>query len=167
MPERFLPRESILDLLAEGPDRIAAATADLDDTRLRAAPAPDEWSITDILAHLRSCADVWGAGIATILAEERPTIRAVSPRTWIRDTDYPTLEFRTSLAAFASQRTDLLATLERTSASDWSRSAIVTGAGKRLERTMHWYAHGLAAHEQSHVKQIVRIATLKVAPRES
>ena len=52
-----------------------------------------------VLAHLRACADVWGNYIRTIIAEDRPQFRAVSPRTWIKQTDYPDLAFRPSLGA--------------------------------------------------------------------
>ncbi len=41
---------------------------------------------------------------------------------------------------------------------DWSRIATVTGAGKPLVRSVHFYAQWLATHERTHVKQIGRIA---------
>jgi hypothetical protein len=49
-----------------------------------------EWSVNDILAHLRSCGDdLWGKYMATILAEDHPKIRAMNPTTWIKLTHYP------------------------------------------------------------------------------
>ena len=93
-----------------------------------------------------------------ILAEDRPTIRAVNPRTWILGTNYPDLDFRPSFRAFSAQRVDTLATLEGSSPEAWLRSAVVTGAGAVLVRNVYWYAHWLATHERSHVNQIVRIA---------
>ena len=33
---------------------------------------------------------MWGGSISTMLGEEHPTIRAINPRTWIHETDYPT-----------------------------------------------------------------------------
>jgi hypothetical protein len=159
-----LSREEILSLLAESPARIASATAGVDPPRLRAAPAAGEWSATGILAHLRACADVWGGCIERILAEDRPTIRAVGPRTWIRSTDYPDLEFEPSFRAFAAQRAALLAVLGPLPPEAWWRTAVVTGAGATLERTMSWYALGLVAHERSHVKRIVRMATSAEPP---
>jgi hypothetical protein len=110
-----------------------------------------------VLAHLRACGDIWGGCIAAIVAEERPTLRAVNPRTWIEQTDYPELEFQPSLRAFAAQRADLLALLEPLPPDGWGRSATVTGAGKVLERTVLFYADWLARHERPHVKQIERI----------
>lgn len=120
---RLLAVEEILTLLAEAPPRIAALTAGLSPAQLRARPTPDEWSANDVLAHLRSCADMWGNCMATIVTEGRPTIRAVNPGTWIKQTDYPDLEFRPSLRAFAAQRADLLAVLEPLPPEGWSRAA--------------------------------------------
>ncbi len=158
MPEKPLPIEQVLTLLAQTPPRIAALTADLAPAQLRTAPNQGEWSANDVLAHLRACADVWGDCIAAILAE-MPALRAVNPRTWIKQTDYLDLEFRPSLQAFATQRAGLLAVLEPLPREAWSRAATVSGAGKALERTVHFYAQWLATHERPHVKQIARIAS--------
>jgi hypothetical protein len=151
--------EQILTGLAEGPPRIAEHTAGLTKTQLHAAPGPGEWSANEVLAHLRSCADVWGDCIATILQQDQPVIRAVNPRTWIERTDYPEQEFRLSLQAFAAQRTALLRVLDPLSPEGWSRSATVTGAGKALERTVYSYAAWMAEHERPHLKLIKRIAS--------
>jgi len=35
-------------------------TAGLPQTRLHGSPSRREWSVNDVLAHLRSCADMWG-----------------------------------------------------------------------------------------------------------
>ena len=157
MPSRSLTIEQILTLLAETPPRLAALTAGLEPAELHTAPNRSEWSVNDVLAHLRACAEMWGNCIAAIIAEDTPTIRAVNPRTWIKKTDYLELEFQPSLRSFAKQRTALLKVLEPLKPKDWSRTATVTGAGKPLVRTVYTYAEGLASHERPHVKQIERI----------
>jgi hypothetical protein len=157
MSGRALTIEQVLTMLAEALPRIAALTDGLTAAQLRTPPSPGEWSANDVLAHLRSCADVWGNCIEVILAQDTPTIRAVNPRTWIKKTDYPEQEFRASLRAFAMQRTDLLAILKPLAPKAWSRAATVTGAGKPLVRTVYAYARWLATHERPHVKQIARI----------
>jgi hypothetical protein len=159
MPDRSLTSERILTLLAAAPPRLTALTADLTPAHLRTVPGPDQWSANDVLAHLRACSDMWGACIMAMLAEERPTLRAVNPRTWINQTDYLQLEFQPSLRAFTTQRADLLAVLEPLPPEGWSRAATVTGAGKPLERTVRFYAEWLARHERPHLKQIERIVT--------
>lgn len=157
MPDRRLTVEQVLDLLAATPPRIAELTAGVAPDALRTSPGPGEWSANDVLAHLRACADVWGDGIAAILAEDRPTLRAVNPRTWIARTDYPDLGFGPSLRAFTEQRAELLALLGSLPGEDWARTATVTGAGRPLERSVRSYAEWLATHERPHVKQIGRI----------
>jgi hypothetical protein len=127
VPRDSLTIEQILIMLAETPSRIAALAADLTPVQLCAKPNPDEWSANDVLAHLRSCADMWGNCIEVILAQDKPTIRAINPRTWINSTDYPQQEFQPSLRSFAKQRTALLKVLEPLKPKDWSRTATVTG----------------------------------------
>jgi len=154
---RPLTIEQALSLLAETPKRIAAVTAGLAPAQLRTAPGPDEWSANDVLAHLRACADVRGNPILTIVAEDRPTLRAVNPVTWIKKTNYLELEFRPSLRSFSRQRADLLAVLEPLPHEGWTRAATVTGAGKALERTVLFYAQWVARHERTHVKHVEHI----------
>ena len=157
MASKSLTIEQVLTILAATPPRIAALTAGLAPAQLHSAPNRDAWTANDVLAHLRSCADVWGSCIEAIIAQDRPTIRAVNPTTWIKTTDYLEQEFQPSLHAFATQRTNLLAVLEPLAPAGWSRTATVTGAGKVLERTVLFYAAWLARHERPHIKQIERI----------
>lgn len=156
MATEVLTRQQVLLLLAENPKSIAALTGGMAPAQLR-TPVNDGWSANDVLAHLRSCADVGGKFIAAILAEDRPTLRAIDPRTWIKRTNYSELEYRPSFRSFANQRADLLAVLELLPQNGWSRAATVTGGGITRERTVHSYAQWLARHERTHLKQIGRI----------
>ncbi|HVC03333.1 MAG TPA: DinB family protein [Candidatus Acidoferrales bacterium] len=156
MPRPSFTIEQLLTILAETPRRIADITKDAPPTALHTAPH-DEWSANDVLAHLRACADVWGGNIARMLAEDRPTWKAVNPRTWIESTDYASLQFQPSLRAFAEQRAALLAALHATAPKGWSRTAIVTGGGSPLQLTVLDFAQRLARHERPHVKQVTHV----------
>ncbi|MCA1823488.1 MAG: DinB family protein, partial [Frankia sp.] len=94
----------------------------------------------------------------TILAEDKPTFRAVNPTTWIESTDYRDLEFAASWATFRRQRAQLLGVLRELAPAAWTRSATVTGGGRARERTVLLYAEWLATHERGHVKQFAKIA---------
>lgn len=157
MYPKSLTIEQILTMLAEAPPRLAALTAGLTPAQLHTSPSEGEWSANDVLAHMRSCTDMWGNCIDRIIAEDQPTIRAVNPTTWIKSTDYPELDFQPSLHAFTTQRAKLLAVLEPLPPEGWSRAATVTGAGKPIVRTVFSFARRLALHERPHVKQIERI----------
>lgn len=144
-------------MLADTPSHLADLTKGLSPAQLVTPPAPGEWSARDVLAHLRACADMWGKYIVVILSQDRPTIKAVNPTTWIKKTNYREQEFQPSLQAFTAQRAELLAVLKPLPPEAWSRTATVTGAGKPRERTVHTYAQWLANHERSHFKQFERI----------
>ncbi len=159
MSRTSLTIAQILTMLKAAPARIAEFTVGLTEAQLHAAPGPGEWSANEVLAHLRSCADVWGNCMLTIINQDTPAIRAVDPRTWIKSTNYLEKEFQPSLQAFTIQRADLLAVLEPLKPEAWSRSVTVTGAGKPLERSVQFYAQWLARHERPHLKQIQRIAS--------
>jgi hypothetical protein len=158
MYDRPLTIEQNLSLLAATPSRLAGLTKGLLPAQLATPPEAGEWSARDVLAHLRAGSDMWGRYIVQILSEARPTIRAVNPTTWIKQTNYREQGFRPSLRGFTQQRAVLLAVLEALPPEAWSRSAMVTGAGKPRERTVHTYAQWLANHEQVHLRQIGRIA---------
>jgi len=156
MARQLMTAEQILSVLRDTPDRLRSLTGELTEARLHAAPEPGEWSLAEIAAHLRSCADVWGEAIETIAVTDRPTIRAVSPTTWIKRTDYRELAFASSLQAFSKQRDQLLALLADLPDQGWSRSATVLGGGRPLELTVHSYANRLARHERTHWRQLAK-----------
>ena len=59
MARQLMTMEQILSILRDTPERLRGLTGDLTEAELHAAPEPGEWSVTEIAAHLRSCADVW------------------------------------------------------------------------------------------------------------
>lgn len=139
-----------LSLLAETPLRIANLTKSIDDARLQARDDKQSWSVNDILAHLRSCADVWGDSIAAMLTENIPTLPDLHPRKWIKETNYLELPFHESFQAFIKQRERLLITLKKLSFEDWSRAATIAGR----KHTVFTQARRMAKHEKEHCEQI-------------
>jgi len=89
-----------------------------------------------------------------MIAQDHPTLRYVSPRTWIRKTDYLELEFHQSLVAFTRQREELVKSLEPLAITDWSRGATFTGTTKGREQTVLSYAQRMTQHENEHCEQI-------------
>lgn len=97
MYDRPLTIDQNLTLLAATPSRIANVTKGLTSSQLLTPPQPGEWSVRDVLAHLRACADMWGKYIVVILTENHPTFKAMNPTTWIKKTDYLAQKFGPSL----------------------------------------------------------------------
>ena len=157
MPKLPLP-EVLVEMLARGPAHIEESTVGLADAQTGQTPPDYGWSVNEVLAHLRSCADVWGRNISTILLEKHSIIQALSPPSWLAQTNYLELPFSESFPAFAEQRGGLVTQLRHLHAGDWVRSAMVVGAGRPVERTVHLYTEWIAVHERAHLKQIRRIA---------
>jgi hypothetical protein len=157
--------ESVLTRLEDDPRQIATLTAKLTPAQLHAVPAAGEWSANDVLAHLRCCDDVWGGAMKSMIDEDQPTLRAVSPRGWITRTNYRELDFSSSFEAFVAQRTELLKLLKPLTPRGWSRTATVKRAGRVETLTVLSYAERLADHEHHHLEQFARIAnTVAVKP---
>jgi hypothetical protein len=91
-----------------------------------------------------------------MLAEDTPTIRYVSPRGWIKRTDYLQQSFGDSLRAFSQRRVTLVKTLGALEASDWLRSATFTATTLGREATVLSYARRIADHETQHLAQLQR-----------
>jgi len=159
--------EEVVGLLRESPSRIEQIIAGLTAAELCESPGPDTWSANELLAHLRSCADVWGGYIRRLIDEDGPRFRAISPRGWVHRTDYRELEFEPSFRAFETQRVELLSLLEPLDPRDWSRSAQVTRSGKVVTETVLSFAERLARHEHHHLDQFARIARALLGRRPS
>lgn len=145
-----------LAALSEIPQRIVRITAGVDDQLLHRQPAPDAWSARDIVAHLRACAEVWGRSIERMVTEDHPTVRYVSPRGWIKRTDYLEQSFRDSLAEFTKARAGLVAALGALDASGWSRGATFTATTSGRDATVLSYAKRIVDHELIHLDQLRR-----------
>lgn len=150
------PIQTVLAKLADTPNQITRLARGRTDRQLHRKPAPDAWSAQEIVAHLRACAEVWGGSIERMLVEDHPTIRYVSPRGWIRKTDFLDQDFRSALRAFTKQRSELLATLRGLQAKDWARGATFTGTTLGRNGTVLAYAARIADHEVRHLDQIRR-----------
>lgn len=145
-----------LKTLSDTPKQIARIARRCNDRRLHRKPAPDAWSARDIVAHLRACAEVWGRSIDRMITEDHPTIRHVSPRGWIKRTDYLEQSFRDSLQEFSRARSSLVATLTVLDANGWSRRATFTGTTLGRDATVLSLARRIADHEVRHLGQLRR-----------
>jgi hypothetical protein len=158
MPRPVLTVDEIMGILRTTVPRLELLTSGVPPERLHASPRLDIWSANDILAHLRASDDVLGGSIVRILREDAPAWRRLSPRAWMRKTDYPNWAFEPAFAAFGQQRAELLAVLDRLEPDAWERVARVTeGPGDVRDRTARFYGDWLAAHEREHLEQIALV----------
>lgn len=143
--------------LAETPRRLAAMTLGCENAQVDTQLGADEWSVQEILAHLRVCAEVWGQSLLVMIAQDEPILRYVSPRTVAKKRNYTTQDYQTSLQEFSTQRADLLKALQALEQTAWSRGATFTGTTSGRAQTIYSYARRIVDHEVAHLDQIAQI----------
>ncbi len=137
-------------VLAQTPVRIQAVTAGLDEANLRQALAARQWSVADVLAHLRACAELWSYSIYAMLAEDEPVLALIDERRWARAARWSEAPFHLALQAFNLQRSELLAVLAALSPAGWERRATIAGRGHSVNSQVR----RMALHEEEHSAQI-------------
>ena len=142
--------EKYLGIISETPLRIGQAIKGLEEARLQFKPDNKSWSANDILAHLRSCADLWTHSIYAMLAENTPTFSDINEGKWAKVTRYAELPFCDSFHVFSLQRESLLRVLKVLPFEAWARSALIF----ERKHTVFTQTRRMAKHEQEHCEQI-------------
>ena len=142
--------DKYLAILSETVPRLEQAVKGQDEARLKFKADKTAWSVNEILAHLRSCADLWTHSIYAMLAENEPTFSDINERKWAKVTRYAELPFRDSFHAFSLQRENLLRVLKALPLESWERSAIIF----ERKHTIFTQTRRLAKHEMEHIEQI-------------
>ncbi len=107
---------AVRERLASLPDRLAtAARAAPPD-----APAPGEWTPTEIVRHLIAVEElVWHVRLAQLEHEDHPHWRWVEPGQWL---GRPGADLDEVLAAHQAVRASTLATLDALGPAGWART---------------------------------------------
>ena len=135
--------------LSETPQRIARAVEDFDQARLRLREDAKSWSVNDILAHLRSCADLWAHSIYAMLAEKEPVLSDINERKLAKITRYAERPFFESFQVFSLHRDNLINVLRNLPFESWERSAIIF----ECKHTVFTQTRRMAKHENEHILQ--------------
>ena len=151
--------EKHLGIISETPLQIKQLTNGLDEARLQFKPGDKSWSVNDILAHLRSCADLWTHSIYAMLAENNPELPDINERKWAKITRYDELSFVESFQAFSLQRENLLRVLKALPFESWERSAIIF----ERKHTIFTQTRRMAKHETEHIEQIEKLLSVAQA----
>lgn len=142
--------EKYLGILSATPERIRQALKGHEETHLHFKAGEKIWSASEILAHLRACADLWTHSIYAMLAENEPVFSDVDERKWAKVTRYAEVPFAESLQAYALQRANLLRVLKALPLEAWERPALIFAR----KHTVFTQTRRMAKHEMEHVEQL-------------
>jgi hypothetical protein len=140
----------ILASLAAGPRRIARALARVRGRRLRRRPAPREWSVVEVLAHLLDGEIALGFRIRKLAVEPGAAIAAWDQERWTPGLRHRRGDPRTILAAFTALRADTVALVRRLTPAQRRAAGRHSEYGRvRIDQLLdHWAEHDLIHLEQ-------------------
>jgi uncharacterized damage-inducible protein DinB len=146
-----LGRSSVLGSMAAAPRRLAAAVRGVSGGRLTRRPAPTEWSVVEVLAHLLDAEITLGFRIRKAAAEPGTALVAWDQDKWAAGLNHRRAGARTLLATFTALRADTLALLRRLRPAQRRAAGTHPEYGRlRVDQLLdHW-----AEHDLNHLAQI-------------
>jgi len=123
-------------------------------SRLRKRPAPDKWSVSEILAHLADTEMVGGFRMRLILGAPGTPVPAFDQDRWVSSGHYDQRNPRQSVEQFRTLRQANLALLKSLTPEQWKHHGVHAERGvETIERITHMFA----GHDLNHLQQIERI----------
>ena len=122
--------------------------------QLKQRPAPDKWSIAEILAHLSDTEMVVGYRLRMILSQNGTPIQAFDQDLWAQACNYAAQDAKTSVAEFQLLRAKNLALLKSIPQALWENYGLHAERGKE---TVGRVVSMIAGHDLNHLGQIERI----------
>lgn len=122
--------------------------------KLRKRPAPDKWSVSEILAHLSETEIAGGFRMRMILGAPGTPVAAYDQDAWVVSGHYAKRDPRKSLELFRAVREGNLALLKSLTPDQWKHYGMHAERGKEtIEHTVRMFA----GHDLNHLKQIEEI----------
>jgi hypothetical protein len=138
--------------------KLERLTKGLSTAKLRKRPAPDKWSVSEILAHLADAEMVGGFRMRLILGAPGTPIAAFDQDSWVTSGHYDKRDPRKSLELFRALRAANLAMLKSLTPAQWKHHGMHAERGKEtIERVVLMFA----GHDINHLQQIERIVAKK------
>jgi hypothetical protein len=122
--------------------------------KLRKRPAPDKWSVSEIVAHLADTEIVAGWRVRLIVGAPGSPIQGFDQDVWVTALHYGKRDARKSLEQFRVMRETNLAMLKSLTPEQWKHSGVHSERG---EESVEHIVRLFAGHDINHIKQIEAI----------
>jgi uncharacterized damage-inducible protein DinB len=136
------------------PKKLAALTKRLDKKQLTRRPAPEKWSIAEILAHLADAELAIGWRMRLILGANGTPVAAFDQDVWAETFKYNRRDPKTSLETFRVLRENNLRLLKSVPKSLWQNYGMHQERG---QETVDHIVRMIAGHDLNHLQQIEKI----------
>ena len=126
--------------------------------KLRKRPAPDKWSVVEILAHLADAEIVTSWRIRSILGAPGTPVQAFDQDAWAAAGKYAKRDARKSLEQFRVLRDGNLALFKSLAPEQWKQSGT---HAERGEESIETILLRIAGHDINHLEQVEKILARK------
>ena len=134
--------------------KLARLIKGVPSSKLRKRPAPDKWSVSEILAHLADTEIVGGFRMRLILGAPGTPIVAFDQDSWVTSGHYEKRDPRQSLEQFRVLRAGNLAMLKSLTPEQWKHYGMHSERG---QETIEHIVRMFAGHDLNHLQQVERI----------
>ncbi|HET9409299.1 MAG TPA: DinB family protein [Candidatus Sulfotelmatobacter sp.] len=147
----YLDGKQPLTVQAATPKKLERLIKGVSASKLRKRPAPDKWSVTEIVAHLADAEIVGGFRMRFILGAPGTPIVAFDQDAWVKSGHYEKRDPRKSLELFRTLREANLAMLNSLTPEQWKHYGVHSERGQEsIERIATMFA----GHDLNHLRQI-------------
>ena len=147
-------RGEILKALRAGPIVLRRLVRELSDGTLRARPAPGEWAIVEVVAHLADTEERALARTRRMLDEDEPALPPYDPAVLATERGYIDMATTDELDRFESLRSEQADLLESLTDDGWQRIGV---HGEHGRITVQQLAAHTAGEDADHFAQIARL----------
>ena len=147
-----------LKVQASTPKKLDRLVEGVTTAKLRKRPAPEKWSIAEILAHLADVEIVIGWRMRSILGAPGTEVQAYDQNAWNASLHYDKRDPRKDLIQQRVLREANLAMLKTLTPRQWKQFGTHSERGQEsIERIVQM----VAGHDLNHIQQIESVLTAK------
>ncbi len=149
-------RAAWIDRLEQSGKDYLRYVSQLTETDVHHAPKPGEWTIHQVVAHVRDTEQrVFLARAQRIMTEPHPAVQNFDQDEWNKDHYDPNEPFKKIVADFRAARRKLIALLRQARNADWDNWAIHSEYGRI---SLDWLVMHSYHHTMEHVAQMGYLA---------
>lgn len=160
-PQQYIARilgnlsgQDPLKVQAETPKALGRVVAGASTEQLGKRPAPDKWSVAEILAHLADSEIVVSWRVRSILGAPGTPLQAFDQDAWVVAGHYAQRDARKTLEQFRVLREANLELYRALTPEQWKHYGMHAERGKE---TVEHIVSMMAGHDINHLKQVERL----------
>jgi len=149
-----------LKLQAAAPGKLAKLLKGVSAAKARKRPAPDKWSISEIVSHIADTELVLGYRIRAILGAPGTQLIGFDQDVWVTALHYDKRGLRKAFEQYRALREANLALLKTLAPEQWKQHGMHSERGPETVETI---VRMTAGHDLNHFGQIERILAAKAS----